>query len=272
MAEILKDVFLLFICLDIFFILFFFVEKIRPINNKQGVLTKYLKSDIIYPFINDILISKLFNILIVVSLLSVFVENHLPKQIFDKQIQAMPFSMQVFIASVLLDFIVYIRHYFTHVFMWPVHSIHHCVEEINWLTGYRLHPLEVMVAALCQYLLLHILGFGGEAIAFAGGIQIVMNLFTHTNLNIEFPAPLRYLISCPNYHRWHHATDKEAINKNLVVVFPFIDLIFGTYYFPKNKLPKKYGIYLNNGDEKVPDGFIKQLIYPVMKLKKKKKQ
>ena len=108
--------------------------------------------------------------------------------------------------------------------------------------------------------------------AFAGFIQIFMNLFTHANLNIEFPAPLRYIVSCPNYHRWHHATDKEAINKNFVVVFPFIDLLFGTYYFPKNRLPEKYGIYGSSGYEKVPEDFIKQLIYPIVKIKNNKKQ
>lgn len=271
MKDILGETFYYFVYLYIVFICCFFVEKIRPINSQQGLFTKYFKSDIVYPFLNDLLIMKLFYSFVILSFVSGFSEEHLPKQIFDKEIQSLPFWVQVLIASLLLDFAVYIRHYFMHVFMWPVHFIHHLVEEINWLTAYRLHPIETMVHILFAYLLLHIFGFGGEAMSVAVGLQMLMALFTHANLNIEFPAPFRYILSCPNYHRWHHATDKEAINKNLVVVFPFIDLIFGTYYFPKNKLPEKYGVYGGAAYEEVPKGFLQELIYPITKLKKNKK-
>jgi hypothetical protein len=84
----------------------------------------------------------------------------------------------------------------------------------------------------------------------------------HANLNWTF-GPLRYLLASPVFHRWHHTLEGEGLNKNFAPTFPFLDLIFGTFYMPPGKLPEQFG----NGEPDFPEGFLGQLIYPLMKKK-----
>ncbi|HEX5369098.1 MAG TPA: hypothetical protein VFY10_06750 [Dehalococcoidia bacterium] len=60
------------------------------------------------------------------------------------------------------------------------------------------------------------------------------------------------------YHRWHHSAEREAINKNFSGLFPFVDGLFGTLYFPKGRQPTTFGV----ADQPVPAGFLPQLVYP----------
>jgi len=59
----------------------------------------------------------------------------------------------------------------------------------------------------------------------------------------------------PRYHHWHHTSQKEAIDKNFAIHFPWIDRIFGTYYYP-DEWPEQYGL----SSEKLAPGFWGQTI------------
>ena len=58
--------------------------------------------------------------------------------------------------------------------------------------------------------------------------------------------------------RWHHTTEEEGLDKNFAGLFPFIDLLFGTFYMPPGRQPHRFGI--TNDD--VPAGLVAQLVYP----------
>jgi sterol desaturase/sphingolipid hydroxylase (fatty acid hydroxylase superfamily) len=45
-------------------------------------------------------------------------------------------------------------------------------------------------------------------------------------------GPFRYLLASPRFHRWHHADTPELYGKNLANMFPFFDVMFGTYHVP----------------------------------------
>ena len=49
-------------------------------------------------------------------------------------------------------------------------------------------------------------------------------------------------------HHWHHTSQKEAIDKNFAIHFPWIDKIFGTHYLPDGQWPETYGL----DDENIP--------------------
>jgi sterol desaturase/sphingolipid hydroxylase (fatty acid hydroxylase superfamily) len=66
----------------------------------------------------------------------------------------------------------------------------------------------------------------------------------------------------PQFHHWHHAIEREAIDKNFAVHFPALDLLFGTFYLPKT-WPSGYGIH-----DKIPRGWLRQLCYPFLPRKK----
>ncbi len=242
-------------------LIFLAVERVRPIQNIQP-FNQEKRAELWLMLANGIFFQP-FIYFVVVLFFTRTAKEFIPYQIFDSEIQALPFFLQVFIGLLLLDIKVYIRHRFTHNFMWKTHAVHHSANDVNWLTGSRLHPSELLVDIMFTVPVMHILGFSGEGIVYASMAMFFFNLFTHLNLNLEYPGFLRYMIGSPNFHRWHHAKlEKEAFNKNFSVVFPFIDLAFGSFYHPKGKLPKEYGIYQRPDETPVTQSLWGYLSYP----------
>jgi sterol desaturase/sphingolipid hydroxylase (fatty acid hydroxylase superfamily) len=66
-------------------------------------------------------------------------------------------------------------------------------------------------------------------------------IFLHARLDWDF-GPLRAVIATPVFHRWHHSRQKEAMDKNFAGLFPVWDILFGTYYMPKGKMPVDFGV------------------------------
>lgn len=63
------------------------------------------------------------------------------------------------------------------------------------------------------------------------------------------------MIASPAFHRWHHARD--ITDKNFAGLLPVWDLVFGTFYLPRGRLPDALGVR-----EAVPDGVLRQLAWP----------
>lgn len=189
-----------------------------------------------------------------------------PYRLFPGIIEHLPAAAQLLLALLVMDIAVYIRHRFMHERLWPIHAIHHSAEEITWLTKYRLHPLEVCIAIIVNSSLLFILGLEGENIVTAQFIFLVWDMFNHANIRLKLPRPISYVIATPHYHKWHHALKRQAINKNYVVMFPFIDKILGTYYCP-DEAPEAYGMFSDNKEASspFPAAFTAQLFYPFSK-------
>jgi sterol desaturase/sphingolipid hydroxylase (fatty acid hydroxylase superfamily) len=162
-----------------------------------------------------------------------------------------------------MDFSLYIRHRFVHHFFWNYHTVHHSTREITWITWLKLHPLDMVVMGLIDVVVMFFLGFGGEAIAIASLIKFHFNRFCHSNIALDYGFPLRYVFCSPNMHRWHHAADDpEAVNKNFCIVFAWIDLLFGTFYVPKDRLPEHYGVWDAEHHDVVGTGFWEMMAYP----------
>lgn len=242
-------------------LIFLAVERIRPIQKIQP-FNQEKRAELWLMLANGIFFQPLFYFILVLFFTHT-AQELIPHQIFDTQIQALPFFLQVFIGLLLMDLKIYIRHRFTHKYMWQTHAVHHSAGDVNWLTGARLHPSELFVDTAFTIPIMYLLGFSGDGIIYASIIVFLFNLFTHLNFNLEYPGFLRYLIGSPNFHRWHHAKlEKEAFDKNFSVVFPFIDLAFGSFYHPKGKLPQEYGIYHHEVERPINHTLLGYLVYP----------
>jgi sterol desaturase/sphingolipid hydroxylase (fatty acid hydroxylase superfamily) len=66
------------------------------------------------------------------------------------------------------------------------------------------------------------------------------------------------VIATPQFHHWHHAAERHALDKNFAVHLPVIDRVFGTYHMPPRRWPAAYGI----ADSPVPRHYGRQLLYP----------
>ena len=244
---------------------FFLIEKIRPAESGIKFFKSDFKNDLGLVFINSLIIIPIFTLLIY-GLFEFIIEPVITKQLFAEEIAQLPVLLQTLMAIFIIDFAAYWRHRLTHHYLWNVHSVHHSAEHIGWLTAMRLHPVDMIVVLFFNLCILYFIGFSGAAMTFAIIILKLYNYFTHANLNLQFGKPMRYILASPNFHRWHHANDVKAYDKNFCAMFSCIDLMFGTYYHPENQLPESYGIG-KDAQEKYPKTFLGQLTYPFRKHK-----
>lgn len=248
---------------------FFFIERIRPAETKTPFFKTDSRQELGLALFNISIIAPLFYAFIAGGVL-VFIKNMLPYQIFDAQISALPVVMQILAACFIMDFSTYWRHRFTHrvKWLWPFHSIHHAAQSINWLTSMRLHPVDFCVALTFNVFMLHVFGFSAGGITIGFFTYYLYNYFTHANLDLQYPKPLRYILASPNFHRWHHATERSAYDKNFCAMFSLFDLMFGTYYHPE-ELPAGYGLEPKE-QARYPKGFLGWLAYPFKRTKSEK--
>jgi len=161
----------------------------------------------------------------------------------------------------------YWGHRWTHEipWLWRFHSVHHSSEEIDWLVNTRAHPLDVVFVRLVGFVPMYALGLAqpmvGQTVDVVPMLTLVIGTvwgyFIHANVRWRF-GWLSMLIATPAFHHWHHTND-EHIDKNYASMLPIMDLVFGTWYLPKNLWPSKYGI-----DAPMAPGIPAQLVQPFL--------
>ncbi|HSP15405.1 MAG TPA: sterol desaturase family protein [Thermoanaerobaculia bacterium] len=173
---------------------------------------------------------------------------------FDSQ----PFAVQVLELLVIGDLLGYASHRLFHGrTLWKFHAIHHSAEDVDWLSAARLHPVNEIGSRVMQVVPMYLLGFRGTPLATAVPILAFYAILLHANLKWDF-GPLRYVIASPAFHRWHHTSEHEGLDKNFAGLFPWIDALFGTLYLPRGRQPQRFGV----AGEHMPGTLLGQLAYP----------
>mgnify|MGYP001432947513 CR=1 FL=1 len=159
----------------------------------------------------------------------------------------LPAAVTPFVAVVLFDLAIYWAHRWSHEVpaLWKFHAIHHSTEQLDWVSGFRAHPLDGAIVAPPVVFLLAA-GFDPAVTGALALVQFVTGLFLHANVRWRL-RPLHRLVITPEFHHWHHSYEPEAHNSNYSVFLPLWDILFGTYYMPRNKRPVRYGVALDVG-------------------------
>jgi sterol desaturase/sphingolipid hydroxylase (fatty acid hydroxylase superfamily) len=174
----------------------------------------------------------------------------------------------VFGAATLLSEVAYYwAHRLTHQvpFLWRFHAIHHSAPHVDWLINTRAHPLDLSFVRAFIFVCMVVLGFGNqspESMAIAAAVfatwMKIWAYVVHANIRIRL-GWLEYVVSSPHFHHWHHVKgDPALVDKNYAATMPWVDMLFGTFYLPKNEWPKQYGI-----DDELAPGLWGQLIDPL---------
>lgn len=177
-------------------------------------------------------------------------------------VQDIWFLPQLFLALLISDLFQYTGHYFFHKipYLWRFHSVHHSIINIDWLAGSRIHFVDLIVLRAFSYVPLYVLGFSTSVFNTYIIIVSLQAVLAHTNTRINFGF-WKYVFVTPQYHHWHHSANREAFDKNFAIHFPFIDMLFGTYYPIGETWPEKTGL----GETKFPKGFVRQFVFPFIK-------
>ena len=143
-----------------------------------------------------------------------------------------PWPILLLISLATKDLADYWNHRAMHTrWIWPLHAIHHSDTHVNFLTSFRIHFLESIFMGMSYVLLLSWLGIPPIIGAAGTALLTLHNAYVHIDMNFGH-GPFKYLLTSPRLHRWHHADHPKAEGKNLANLFPFYDVIFGTYYLP----------------------------------------
>lgn len=173
-------------------------------------------------------------------------------------LSALPFHLQFLSYFILFDFLSYWTHRLFHRrALWPFHMAHHSAQDVDWTTGYRMHPVNFLLGSYAINALMIFLGAPLATIALFAPLDVAWSYFVHANLNWTL-GPLRYAIATPVFHRWHHTAASEGGEANFAAFLAIWDVLFGTFHMPRNALPENYGV----ADKAFPQGFAGQIVYP----------
>ena len=218
-----------------FFLLFIFIiESIFPIYRRSIKTYKRWLINFTFVFLNTLALRFLFPVL-AASFAGICSQYNIGFLNYFN----IPIWIALILAFLCLDLGIWLQHLlFHHIsFLWRFHKIHHSDEEVDFTTGVRFHPLEIIISMIYKLILLAIIG---PPVALVIIFEIVLNassIFNHGNIKISksFDIALRILIVTPNMHRIHHSEEEKETNSNYGFNLSVWDKLFGTY----NKRSKK---------------------------------
>ncbi|TCV91255.1 sterol desaturase/sphingolipid hydroxylase (fatty acid hydroxylase superfamily) [Luteibacter rhizovicinus] len=243
-------------------LIFVVIEKLFPLYKGQSIFRFEWQTDMKHFAVNHFIVGLA---LLVVNFLIHHAFGWLTNSDFQQFVRNIHFVPQLLLCILVADLSQYWTHRAYHEipFFWRFHSVHHSVKTMDWLAGSRQHMLELIVTRVLVLAPLYVLGFSEgvmNAYILVVGFQAVFN---HANVHLPW-GPLKYIVVTPDFHHWHHASDDEAIDKNYAAHYAFLDYLFGTAVKSTKKFPEKYGVV---GDY-MPDGFVKQQMFPFRRAKK----
>jgi lathosterol oxidase len=244
--------------LNLFFLALVFIplERVLARDPDQRVLRGGWKTDLAHFFASHIGVQV--TVLLTFAPAILLFEGNIPGALHAR-VQAQPLALQFLEALLLADLFAYFAHRLFHgvPLLWRFHAIHHSSQQMDWLASSRLHLVDIVITRALGFVPLYVMGFSPSALYAYLMFASLQAIFIHTNVGLHF-GPLRYVIATPQYHHWHHGADPEAIDVNFAVHLPLIDRVFGTYYLPGDRWPRRYGIEGNP----VPEGYLRQSLYP----------
>jgi sterol desaturase/sphingolipid hydroxylase (fatty acid hydroxylase superfamily) len=244
--------------LDILISAFIFIpiELFLPKRLDQSKFHAEWRTDLVYFVISHLLI-QVTGVLVQLPAVALFSGVGLSG--FQEWVQGIWFVPQLFLALLVSDLFQYSGHFMFHKipFLWRFHAVHHSTKDLDWLAGSRTHFIDMITVRAISFLPLYICGFSPAVFNTYIVIVAIQAVLAHANTRINFGF-LKYVFVTPQYHHWHHSDDPKAYDKNFAIHFPFIDMIFGTYYPMKDTWPEGTGL----GNAKFPKGFVKQFVFP----------
>ncbi len=229
------------------------LEKIWP-RHRQRVRRPELSTDLLWAMLAPL--SQVLGavVAIVIGLVSLAWVPALPLRPI---VLALPGPLRVVVAFLLFDLLVYASHRAAHEvpFLWRFHAVHHSTKTLDWVSGFRAHPLDGVFAAPAFAVLLG----AGFSLRIAGAlavVQVILGITAHLNVSWRL-RPLQRIVFTPEFHHWHHSNERAAWNKNYAVFLPLWDIVFDTAYLPGDRRPQSYGI-----DRPMPSGVWAQLLHP----------
>ncbi len=242
-------------------LIFIVIEKLLPHRKEQKILRSEWRGDLNHFFVNHLIIGF---VLLVTNHFVHYGFGWAVSSTIQGYIEQTPFVVQLFLIILVADLMQYWVHRAYHEvpLLWRFHGVHHSAKEMDWLAGSRQHIFEIFITRSLVLTPIFVLGFSQQIISLYVIIVGLQAVFNHANVRVRF-GWLKYFMVTPQFHHWHHASDKAAIDRNYAAHFSFLDYAFGTAVKGQKEWPEAYGVV---GDY-MPVGMLKQQVYPFKRAK-----
>ena len=196
-----------------------------------------LKRDIIANIVN-LYVTGAVAAFLVLPVLLFSTEHFLGRRlVFASPEQLGPFWLQIAVILLVVSLFRYWMHRMQHTvpFLWELHSYHHRVTDLTATNGEVSNPIDFALRNVLIFLVLGVIGFDPLAIVLAVPAAQLSAVFSHCGADIK-GGVLNYFLVTPEVHRWHHSAkvpEGYGYSCNYGVEFAFWDILFGTYYLPK---------------------------------------
>ncbi len=162
--------------------------------------------------------------------------------------------LNVCISVLAFDYLAYALHVLMHkvIYLRGIHAVHHSDDVLDASSVLRLHPLESLLRAVANSLLVVLLGLSPVAILTANAVRVVAAAWHHSAVRTPrwFENAHAWWLNTPALHRLHHARNVVLCNKNYGQIFSLWDGLHNTLYHARGRYWR--GEHLTYGVPRVP--------------------
>lgn len=145
----------------------------------------------------------------------------------------LPAVLRIVLGFILLDALAYGLHRLFHAvpLLWRLHRVHHSDPDVDFTTGFRHHPLELVILSALTVVAVVTLGIPPLALALYIAVRAAIDIAAHANLALplRLDRALRLLMITPDMHQIHHSTQQPETDSNFTLLLSGWDRLFGTY-------------------------------------------
>ncbi len=179
-------------------------------------------------------------------------------------------GVELVISIIFLDFMIYLQHVVTHMvpLFWRFHQVHHCDLDLDSSSGFRFHPIEILVSMLYKMGLVLLMGPAVTVVVVFEAILNGMAIVTHSNVFIpeKLDRVLRFVFVTPDMHRIHHSVIEKETNSNYGFFLSIWDRLLGTYIHTPEKPQPEIRIGLEWFQKKEDVSLANLLLMPFRKI------
>jgi len=240
------------------------LEKLAPFHQEQHTLRPGMRVDVLHLVISGILIRV--GAAATIAVLSYACALAVP-DVVRAAVGGQPGWLQFVQLFVLADLFFYLAHRLVHrvPWLWRFHAVHHSSEHLDWLSTFRVHPVDQILNSTIIAVPAAALGFSSGSVLVYALLYRVHALLLHSNVNVPL-GPLERVFASPRYHHWHHADERHAYDRNFGGQLVIWDHMFNTWHEADGR-PGKYGV---RGT--MPVGYVQQLIAPFRPKRRRRRQ
>ncbi len=238
-----------------------FIDLRRNRNLRARYLTKNVRTDAIYMFVQ---LSHIPQILVItpVTLGAFALVRHFAPWWHLAALAQLPLVVQIIVIYVIRDFFVYWQHRIEHEWpmLWQFHKTHHSQAIMTPLASFRFPIIDRAFDAATLAIPAALVTSNVEAPLIVVFVLQLHDILNHSDLGWTY-GWFGHVINSPAFHEVHHSSAPEHVDHNYSNLFSVWDHLFGTYA-PRGTGELHYGLV----HETLPESYLGQIFVPLVGL------